>query len=296
MSLHAPLVIPEGTPLYDQLQALAQQARLVFFAGLPGTGKSLLLHQLTHLAVAHGRTVHLLQWDIARPVFEAAPAARRYPVVDGVTHGIIRKAVGMWARQALAQWEAEHADPAYLLIGETPFIGNRFIELALPAQDTAEQLLRHLLCRFVIPVPSLDVRARIETIRQHRSRTPVHAHETEDAPPPVLQALWHEVCRVAPLLGVATDALAGDAQLVFHPDIYHQVYQAILRHRHCDVMPLQITLETTGFSPYHFIVEKFEVVPSADDVASYIAEAERRFPEPEALQRSIDQWYCIDAL
>jgi hypothetical protein len=296
MSLHRPLIIPADTSLYAKLQTLVQQARQVFFAGLPGTGKSLLLHQLTHLAVAHGRTVHLLQWDIARPVFEAAPSARRYPVVDGVTHGIIRKAVGMWARQRLTQWESEHVAPQHLLIGETPFIGNRFIELARPIQDTAEQIFQHTSCRFVIPVPSLEVRARIETTRQQRSRTPVHPHETEDAPPPVLEALWREVYRAAPLLGVATDTVAGDARPAFDPDIYSQVYQALLKHRHCDVMPLDIALETAGFSPYDFIVEKREVVPSADDVATYIAEAEQRFPEPEALQRAIDQWYRIDTL
>jgi hypothetical protein len=294
MSFHAPIIIPEETPLYAQLQALAQQARLVFFAGLPGTGKSLLLHQLTHLAAAHDRTVHLMQWDTVRPVFEAAPRARHYPVVDGVTHGIIRQAVGMWARHALAQWETEYADPAHLLLGETPCIGHRFIELARPAQDTTEQLLRQPSCRFVIPVPAPDVRVHIERTRQQRHRTPVHAHETEDAPPAVLQALWHELYRVAPLLGVETYAMSGDTQPAFDPAIYLQVYQILLRHRHYDVMPLDMTLETTGFSPYTFVVEKYELTPHADDVATYIAEAEQRFPELEALERSIDQWYHVD--
>src|SRR5439155_14170749 len=46
------VVVPEGSPLFETLAALARDARLVFFAGLPGTGKSLLIHQLAHLA--HG--------------------------------------------------------------------------------------------------------------------------------------------------------------------------------------------------------------------------------------------------
>jgi adenylylsulfate kinase-like enzyme len=47
---------------------------MVFLAGLPGTGKSLLAHQLAHMASDAGRTIHLLQWDVARPVFEASAA------------------------------------------------------------------------------------------------------------------------------------------------------------------------------------------------------------------------------
>ena len=88
------LVATADPRLYAHLQRLASVQRLVFFAGLPGTGKSLLSHQLAHLAHAMGRTVHMLQWDVARPVFEASPAGQRYPVVQGVTHGVIRRAAG----------------------------------------------------------------------------------------------------------------------------------------------------------------------------------------------------------
>ena len=107
---------------------LARDARLVFFAGLPGTGKSLLLHQLAHLAHARGRRIHLLQWDVARPVFEASEAGLRYPQDGGVTHGVIRLAVGQWARTAVARWHARHRGLEHLLIGETPFIGHRLID------------------------------------------------------------------------------------------------------------------------------------------------------------------------
>ena len=81
------------------------------FAGLPGTGKSLLVQQLTQLAASAGRRVHLLQWDVARPPFEASAAGRRYPVVDGVTHPVIRKAVGLWARRAVVAWDEATRNP-----------------------------------------------------------------------------------------------------------------------------------------------------------------------------------------
>src|SRR5919201_3102249 len=70
MNAGARLVLDADRRLADHLDGLAAQ-RMVFFAGLPGTGKSFLVHQLTHLAVARGRRVHLLQWDVARPMFEA---------------------------------------------------------------------------------------------------------------------------------------------------------------------------------------------------------------------------------
>src|SRR4030095_12428318 len=93
------IVVDADQRLAEQLRALTAR-RMVFFAGLPGTGKSLLVHQLVHLPSGARRRVHLLQWDVARPVFEASPAGRRYPLVDGVTHPFIRRAAGQWVRHA----------------------------------------------------------------------------------------------------------------------------------------------------------------------------------------------------
>src|SRR6185295_13668768 len=132
------------------LDALAREARLVFFAGLPGTGKSLLIHQLAHLAHARGRRIHLLQWDVARPVFEASEAGRRYPQDHGVTHGVIRLAVGRW-----------------------------LIELARPIPDDAEALLTSPETTFVIPVPSRELRAHLEEQRARRTSAPLHPRECE---------------------------------------------------------------------------------------------------------------------
>lgn len=195
-------VMSSDIDLLQRLQQLAVTQRVVCFAGLPGTGKSLMMHQLAHLAVAEGRILHVLQWDVARPVFEAHPAAQGYPVVEGVTHGMIRKAVGIWVRQALTTWHDHYPDPAHLLLGETPFIGSRLIELAQRHPDPAESYLQNAESCFVIPVPSQAVRRLIETRREERSRQPLHQREAEDAPPHVLQALWQELVRVAPHLGL----------------------------------------------------------------------------------------------
>src|SRR5215813_6133447 len=160
VSLPEAILLNQGSPLLATLQRLARDTRCVFFAGLPGTGKSLLIHQLAHLAFASGRGVHLLQWDVARPAFEASAGGRRYPQHHGVTHALIRIAVGRWARPAIARWDAERP-PSAMLIGETPFVGHRFIDLARRNDDAAEHVLRSPATRFVIPVPSLSLRRHL---------------------------------------------------------------------------------------------------------------------------------------
>ena len=61
--------------------------------------------------------------------------------MDGVTHAAIRKAVGLWAREGVRRWDQAHPEDRHLLIGETPLIGNRLIELAQRREDGVEPLL-----------------------------------------------------------------------------------------------------------------------------------------------------------
>src|SRR5262245_10774399 len=183
MASPSSLVVHADPALEAQLRGLAARC-MVFLAGIPGTGKSLVVHQITHLATAHGRRVHLLQWDVARPVFEASPAGQRYPLTDGVTHAVIRKAAGLWVRRAVAAWSATYPDPRHLLLGETPFVGNRFVELAQRHGDAAEALLAGDACRFAIAVPATAVREFLEAERERRAAHPLHPREREDAPPP----------------------------------------------------------------------------------------------------------------
>jgi hypothetical protein len=268
------LLIDEGSPLFGALAALAHDARLVFFAGLPGTGKSLLIRELAHLAHARGRAIHLLQWDVARPVFEAGEAGRRYPQEAGVTHGVIRLAVGRWARLAVSRWHADHG-PDALLIGETPFIGNRLIELARPGDDAAEPLLAGPATRFVIPVPSRALRAHLEAERERRARQPLHPREQEDAPPAVLRALWREV--------------AGDDR-PYDPAVYRQAYERLLTHRHALALPLDTVLPVGAISAYDLRVPTADLVPDAGEAARAIAEVEASHPTSAHVQRAIDGW------
>ncbi len=272
---------------------------MVFFAGLPGTGKSLLAHQLAHLAHARGRTVDLLQWDVARPAMEASDAGTRYPPREGVTHGVIRMAAGLWARAAIAEWAA--AGPEHLLIGETPLVGHRFIELARPANDPVEGLLSAPECRFVIPVPSHTVRDFLETERERRIAQPLHAREREDAAPQVLRDLWSALPRVAELLGIpfgapdteeaALQARPSPGTVPYDPVVYRRVYEAVLRHRHTESVCLDVILPTGAFSVYDFTVPRTDLVPTPAEAEKFIREVEGRFPDADVLEREIGRWW-----
>ena len=289
------LVVDADERLTEQLRALSRQ-RMVFFAGLPGTGKSLLVHQLVHLAAAGGRSVHLLQWDVARPVFEATVAGRRYPLVEGVTHPVIRKAAGLWARRAVVDWTEHHRDPRHLLVGETPFAGGRLVELARRRDDGAEALLSAKSCRFVIAVPSVEVRRFLEAQRERRAASPLHPREREDAPPSVLRDLWRELAEVAGQLGLASGS-AGvrvtNTAGPYDPLVYRRVYELVLRHRHVEVASLDAILPTESLSVYDFTVSPDDLVPTEIEAEAAILEVERNYPDLTCLEAEIASWWEV---
>jgi hypothetical protein len=279
----ARLVVHADRRLAGQLESLAG-GRMVFFAGLPGTGKSLLVHQLAHLAAARRRQLSLLQWDVARPRFEASPSGQRYPLADGVTHAVIRKAAGLWIRHALVEWTTRHPEPRHMLVGETPFVGGRFVELARPAADAAEALLAAPTCRFVIAVPSPEVRAFLESERERRAEKPLHPREREDAPPRVLRDLWRELAEVGGRLGLPSPTS-------YDPLVYRRVYEGVLRHRHVDVVTLDVILPTEKLSVYDFAVAPLDLVPTLAETETFIHEVERRYPDAGALEDEVERWW-----
>lgn len=288
------LVIHGAPRLYSALRELAETGRLVFVAGLPGTGKSLLIHQLAHLAHGTGRRVHLLQWDVARPVFEASGPGRRYPQDRGVTHGVIRLAVGRWARRALVRWDREHAGAEHLLIGETPFVGHRLVELARPGDDAAEALLAADGTRFLVPVPSREVRRHLEAERARRAGRPLHDREAEDAPPEVLRDLWRQLVAVAHALGIVAAPPDSTAEVAYDPEVYERVYLRVLARRRAWTVPLDTLLPTAAFSVYDFRVPTRDLVPTDDEAARFVETVEATYGgDPETLRREIERWWVV---
>ena len=209
--------------------------------------------------------MHTLQWDVARPVFESAPAGRRYPLAGGVTHIVIRKAAGLWVRDAVASWHAANPDPAHLLVGELPLVGGRFIEASRPADDAAEAVLAGSCCRFVVPVPSRDVRTFIEAERDRRMARPVHPRERDDAPSHVLRALWDDLVGAARALGLPGVSPAEGRTpergggVAYDPALYEAVYRRVLARRHTETLPLTQVLQRDGVSAYEIGVPTREL-------------------------------------
>ena len=229
------------------------------------------------------------QWDVARPVFEASAAGQRYPVVHGVTHGVIRKAAGLWARQAVVQWHQRYPEAGHMLIGETPFVGHRFIELARQRADAAEPLLQ-MAC-FVVPVPSRAVRDFLEAERQRRSVRPLQHRNAK--------MLHHRSCVTSGAIWLALLQRSALAQLLptsaaevpYDPALYQAVYQRLLTQRQVLVLPMDTILPTTTLSVYDFAVPRRDVVPTMEEVTRFIGEVEQQYPDLDVLQQDIDRWY-----
>jgi hypothetical protein len=244
----------------------------VFFAGLPATGKSLLVRDLAQVAHAARREVRLLQWDVARPVFEASDAGRRYPVVNGVTDPLIRKAVGEWSREAIGEWERQ-AGPEAILIGETPFIGGRLIELAGRADDQTEKVLTSPACRFVLVAPSNSLRRHIESERERRASSPANAGEREEAPPHLLRAMWLDLLEAGRAMNVdVAESTGGTAS--YERSVYERVYVHLLRHRRFEILSIEEVIDTGGRSAYDFDFPVSPLLPSAAECERFITEAE----------------------
>ena len=293
-------IVPRDSTLYAVLRQAAAERRCVFFAGLPGVGKSLLLQQLSLIAGEVGRRVHLLQWDVSRGPFETPEILGRYPETDGVTHAVIRKAAGLWAREAVGAWQRGYADRRDLLIGEVPMIGNRLIELVQQNDDDVEVLLAGEATLFLIPVPSREVRQVIESARVREMASPLHERERANAVPSLVQALWEEVAGVARALGVEAAGPQGvgaqaagsaaEREPAFDPEIYAGVYERLLRHRQTLRLDVTTVLPVQA-SVYDALSEATDLVPTPAEVARVMAEVERR-PLGD-VEREVAAWYQV---
>lgn len=281
-------MVPADSAIATRLTYLARTQRMVFFAGLPGVGKSLLIRELAHIAHGLGRRVHLLQWDVARQGFVSDAVLTKYPDASGVTHAVIRRAMGVWSRHAVAGWHAANPGDDAILIGETPLVDNRFIELAVPANDDAEPLLRAANASFVVPVPTKEVRSAIEGAREASTASPKHERERGDARPNVMHAIWGELLETASVMGIGAP---GDGS--YNPESYEAVYSAVLKHRHAEVLPIDITLPTNNRSVYDLDVPYQDVVPTTVEGEEFIVQVEQTYPDLTVLDEEVARWFVV---
>ena len=277
-------------PHIQRLHELARTRRMVFIAGLPGVGKSLWLRELAEAAHSYGRRVSLLQWDVARQPFDAAVLLARYPEVDGITHAVLRNAAGLWARDAVVSWDAQHRDDDALLTGETPLIGHRFVELARHADDDAEPALAADTTRFVVPVPSVEVRRAIEDARAATTASPRHERERADAVPNVLRLLWGELLDAAAQLA-AERGEAPPVDIGYDPNTYLAVFSWALGERNWEPLPVEVVLPSQPRSVYDIDAPVVDLAPTESEAEAYVARVEREYPDLEALRRETAAWW-----
>jgi hypothetical protein len=231
--------------------------------------------------------VHLLQWDVARLAFETPELLSRYPEVDGVTHAALRKAVGVWARDAVQLWDRSYPDPGDLLIGETPLIGSRLIELVRIRDDAAERVLRSPRTEFLVPTPSRQVRAAIEEARGREMEQPSHAREVANAPLGLVRAQWSEVLEAASLLDIAP----GERPTEYEPGLYAAVYTRLLCHRRHRVLSVDEVLVPRGSAYALEVPIRSELRPGVYEVNAAVAVVET-WP-PDRLATEVARWYAL---
>lgn len=283
------IILPKESNIYQLFQQLVAQRQMIFLAGLPGTGKSLLLKQLALMAEQAGRTVHMLQWDVTRSAFETVVFLQKYPEVKGVTHPAIRKAVGLWARQGVKQWYETYADTDHMLLGEVPLVGNRLTELTQSLADGAETILAGDKTFFVVPVPSKTVRQKIESARAQSIANPKHEKERNDANPYVLNLLWCDVAKVGYELEFTT--VPPVEPIIYDPDVYAAVYRHLLTHRQHEILKIDMVLTPNG-SAYELVIGGGELKATAEEVETTFRMIEQQMTDQE-LETAVSDWYKI---
>lgn len=279
------LVLPIASEIHKKFTAAAQQKKMIFIAGLLGTGKSLMIQQLAQIATEQGRRIHLLQYDVARSSFETSANLEQYPETSGVTAPEIRLAVDAWARQTVAQWLENHPDDADLLIGELPLIGRRLLSLVEVQEDALEP---HLASAeesiFFVPVPSWEVREVIESKRAASLEEPQNALEQADASPQVMAALWQEVNTVARDINLTK----ANPHTPYNPYIYGGVYERILKNRPNQALVVNEILEPVT-SVYEHTVERHYLRAAEAEIASYMQQVAAL--EATEVQQQVDSWH-----
>lgn len=279
-------IIPADHPIGQHFRAAVRNKKVVFVAGLPSSGKSLMLQQLAILADQQGRALHTMQWDAVRRSFETDLWLRAYPEVDDLTHPGIRKAVGLWVRTAIANWISEHRADTDILIAELPVVGGRLSELLQPMDDPAEAALSSSDVHFFVPVPTDDMRKVITGYRAQTFANPRNEQETKDAPIHIVEADWYAARQLHNRWqGIANDDTKDH---LYSADIYRHVFERLLRFRNADILSVDRSFETQG-SAYDRDAAVTELKASAAEVEATFAQLQKAFPG-QSVVAAVETW------
>jgi hypothetical protein len=270
------------------LAGMARNCRMIFFTGLPASGKSFFLREVISIAGNVGRRVHLIRWDAGLSSFQTDKILARYPDVADGSHPIIRKAAGLWGRQAVARWLDMHSDHSDVLIGEVPIVGNRFSELVNVLPDAVEASLASPATAFVYPVPTKDMRRKLEAIRRQTFANPKHPDEAKDAPPTTMNLAWKLTCTKSIELGLV-QAREGQGTAAYDPALYRRFFDHLLEHRNAQALDVDMFYARSG-SAHDIQGGISEIFATPREVADAIA-AIAAVMDAEAAARAVENWY-----
>ena len=198
------------------------------------------------------------------------------------------QAAGKWLRGALLSWQVAARASGEMLIGEAPLIGGRLMEIVRSGADDAETMLRDARTQFIVPLPTREVRALIESKRAQSIAAPQHENEAHDAPPDLLRALWQDMVRVGSRLGLAD---ATDPDIPYSPELYAAVYHHLLRHRCHQLLWIREPLQPVD-SVYAQPPDLPRLQASPAEVAAIWADIEAKL-SPEQAQVPAQTWYAV---
>ena len=170
-----------------------------------------------------------------------------------------------------------------------PLVGGRFMEIVRPTDDGAESLLAAKGTQFVLPVPSRQVRALIETRRGESIANPTHKNEAQDASPELLRALWQDLFHIAVHLGYAEPVSNGAP---YSPEIYEAVYRHLLRHRQVNVLAIDEPLRPAHFGLRFRLGITRKLIAKRDRAQAVLREIEATTSEAR-LKRDAASWYQL---
>lgn len=267
-------------PLRDELA----RTRCVTIVGLPGMGKSLCVRELASLSARHAQQPHLLQWDLARLAWDTPSILARYPEIDGVTHAVIRKAAGLWVRDAVQRWFERHG-PGHQLLIEAPLVGGRFSQLAAQHPDAVESLLSGESSAFLVMLPTLELQQQLRQRRSQQLQPGGHALEQHNASVAVLDLQMQVLAAAAARLGLPPMNASH-----YNPTLYESVMRAVLRHRRVRWLRQSELVDASG-SVYDLPSQIRRIEPDAGEVARTIAAASSL--DPAVLRTEIDHDWAL---
>ncbi|NEK25107.1 hypothetical protein GV827_22330 [Sulfitobacter sp. JBTF-M27] len=270
------------------LAGMARNCRMIFFTGLPASGKSFFLRALISMAGTAGRRVHLMRWDAGLASFQTDEILARYPDVADGSHPIVRMAAGLWGRKAVARWRDMHPDHAELLVGEVPIVGNRFSELVKVLPDAVEAALASQKTAFVYPVPTSEMRAKLEALRRETFANPRHPDEAKDAPPATMELAWRLTCAKSIELGLV-QAAEGETTPAYDAALYRRFFDRLLRHRNARALDVDMFYASSG-SAHNIQGGVSEIFATPGEVEEAIAAIEAVM-DPDAAARAVENWY-----